>query len=163
MPFEQIQEYLNKYAKIISAPANLFPTFESSEQTGRPHIEVDNKGNLHYVVCERGKEYERKTTKELNELLFWGFQSITHTMAFDYELKHRIEHQDCRIIAFKKQEELLEQINKEWADTLKLKHEKLLAPTEEIKRLRKDYTELLESQGVTSWEAWLKACEKYPA
>lgn len=37
---------------------------------GGAHIEYD-QGGYHYIVNERGTEYERRTTKDTNEVLSW--------------------------------------------------------------------------------------------
>lgn len=47
-------------------------------------------------------------TKSLEEAVFRIFKSITQNIAFDYEFRHRIENQDCRIIAFQKHIEIME-------------------------------------------------------
>jgi superfamily II helicase len=81
---------------------------------GSPHIE-QNGDTYEFVVTERGSEFERQSTKSEDEILYWLFSSITHQMAVDYELHHRIEEQDCRIIYFPKHVELLQILNAEWA------------------------------------------------
>jgi hypothetical protein len=40
---------------VIDAPDHVLPTFGYSEETGRPHIEVDGAA-FHHVVVERGRE-----------------------------------------------------------------------------------------------------------
>ena len=56
-------------ANTIGAPANRLPTFGRSEQSGRPHIEVDPVG-YHYIIAERGQELERRITFDLDDLLY---------------------------------------------------------------------------------------------
>lgn len=101
----EIEAEVQKLAQRIGTTANVV-TYGYSRDGGYPHIEVDS-AHYHYVAVERGREIKRLSTSELDELLYWVFADTTHSMAFTYELKHRIEDQDPRRIAFAKQIELL--------------------------------------------------------
>jgi hypothetical protein len=162
MTLLEIKNEILKLADIISAPESKFPDFGSSNYQGKPHIDVDNYGNLYYIVVERNEEYERKITKDIKKLLFWIFESITFSMACDYELINRVENQDFRILLFNRQDELLEKLCFEWAEITRKKHKKLLNPTQEIKNNRKKYCTQLENEGMDLVSAWKIACEKYP-
>lgn len=104
---------IRQLAKFIDAPSSLIPATVPSDQ-GAPHIEANNSA-YHFVVCERGQELERRTTSEMDELLYWTFQSITFSMAADWELAHRQRGQDARRQLFKRQHELLGKLNAAWA------------------------------------------------
>ncbi|NOU59630.1 Imm63 family immunity protein [Marinifilum caeruleilacunae] len=134
MSYRFIKGLIEKFASRINAPVNLLPTYEHSEDFARPHIEIDVDNNLHFVVIERGKEIERRKTAELEELIYWVFEGITLTMAFDYEVKNRKQNQDPRIIAFNKQLELLNTIDSKLGHKCKQKQEKILldAPYSDI-------------------------------
>ena len=80
----------------------------SNSQEGE-YVFSDNQG-YHYVYSERGTESMHKTTDDLFEISYWVLDSIITSMAFDYELRHRIPNQDCRRIAFEKRLELLDYI-----------------------------------------------------
>jgi hypothetical protein len=95
LPLTEIKSRVKKLAAVIAASAETLPTFGSSEQSGRPHIEVDSRG-YHYIVAERGQELERLTTSDIDELLYLIFQWITFELAIKYELDHRIQGQDVR-------------------------------------------------------------------
>ena len=122
----EIQNLVNKLAEKVNAPSYLRPTFSAPIGDATPNIEVDNLGLYNYVISERGNEYERKLTSELNDLLYWIFASVTFSTACDYELKNRIEEKDCRRIIFVKQEELLGLLNKEWEEKEKKEHQSIL-------------------------------------
>jgi len=96
-------------ARHIGASSQDLPTYGISHDLGRPHVEVENV-LYHYVVMERGEELERRSTESYDELLYWIFSDVTHNLAFSYELRNRVEDQDCRRIAFPKQIELMKQI-----------------------------------------------------
>lgn len=80
---------------------------------GDPHIEIDD-GGYHYVIWERGTEHERRTTEELDELLYWLMDNITFQMALEYELHHRVPNQDFRRLLFETQLKLLNRINSDF-------------------------------------------------
>ena len=97
-------------ARHIGASSQDLPTYGISHDLGRPHVEVENV-LYHYVVMERGEELERRSTESYDELLYWIFSDVTHNLAFSYELRNRVEDQDCRRIAFPKQIELMKRIS----------------------------------------------------
>lgn len=108
----EIEAEVARLAQRIGAPRNAYPTFGYTADFARPHIEVES-GQYHYVVVERGAEVLRESTSDLNELLYWVFQSVTFSMACAYELEHRIPGQDSRRLMFSKQVELLTSIDPE--------------------------------------------------
>jgi hypothetical protein len=121
----EIEARVEKLAKVIDAPPSTFPTFGQSDQTGRPHIEVD-PGGYHFVVAERGTEFGRYTFAEIDDLLYKVFDSITFELSCDYELAHRVEGQDFRRILFQHQVELLARLSAQWADRQEQEHEEIL-------------------------------------
>ena len=108
----QLQQQVEILAKRI-APIAWRPTYGYSDDGALPHLEVDSNG-MHYVVVERGQEQLRRTTQEVDELLYWVFASITFSMASSYEVRHRIPNQDFRRLLFAKQAELLHRLNPAW-------------------------------------------------
>lgn len=55
----------------------LLPTLGYNEQSGRLHVEIDERG-YHYVVCERGSKFERQTTIDPKEPLDWICSNVTY-------------------------------------------------------------------------------------
>jgi hypothetical protein len=106
---QDIETDVAALAPRIGAAGQDLPTYGISHDFGRPHVEVDNV-LYHYVVVERGEERERRSTVRYDELLYWIFRDVTHQLAFSYELRNRVQDQDCRRIAFPKQIELMKQI-----------------------------------------------------
>ena len=94
----------------IGASDQDLPTYGTSEDFARPHIEVEH-GFYHYVIVERGVERDRRFSDSYDDLLYWIFRDVTHGLAFGYELQNRVEDQDCRRIAFPKQIELMRTID----------------------------------------------------
>ena len=163
MTLKEIENKVNQLGGIIKAASNLFPTYGFSKDFAYPHIEVDNIG-MHYVIIERGQELERKTTNNIDELLYWIFDNVTFSMSTDFELKNRDESKDCRRIMFSKQEELLDLINPEWKEIAKKEHKEILGrnPFDDLAGLRATYCGELRANGLSEPEINKLANEKYP-
>lgn len=108
----EIEAEVARLAERVAAPGNAYPTFGYTADFAHPHIEVGT-GQYHYVAVERGTEVFRKSTSDLDELLYWIFEGVTFSMACAYELAHRIPGQDFRRLMFSKQAELLTSIDPE--------------------------------------------------
>jgi hypothetical protein len=111
---EQVRGEVERRASLIDAPLSLLPTYGRTEDSARPHIEVDTRG-FHYVVVERGNELERLTTESLDELLYRIFQCLTFSMACAHEVRHRVPGKDPRRLMFQTQVELLGRLDAQWA------------------------------------------------
>lgn len=126
----------------IGASAQDLPTYGTSQDFARPHIEVEH-GFYHFVIVERGVERDRRFSDNYDDLLYWIFSGVTHSLAFSYELHNRIEDQDCRRIAFPKQIELMRRIDPALAERLKADIAEILQrapyddePTKAVNRMR---------------------------
>ena len=127
MTLSDIKEQVETLGERINAPQHLYPTYGRSEDGARPHIEIDDSGNLHFVIVERGQELERQTTTVPNDLLFWIFEGITFSMACAFELANRRHNKDFRRILFSKQEALLGCLNANWQEKEQTNHNLILA------------------------------------
>ncbi len=158
-----IQRAVNKLAKKLNAPEDLLPTYGYSIDFGHPHIEV-NKHGLHWVVIERGKEYKRKTTNDPHELLYWIFETVTSQMASKFGAENDVESQDFRRIYFRKQEELLGELDYSWAERARKEHEEILRehPFDDYASIRATLSKNLRDRGHSPEEAWRMSCDKYP-
>ena len=138
----------------IGALGYCLPTYGCSEDSARPHIEVDASG-YHYVVVERGQELKRITTLDLNELLYQIFEAITFSLACDYELAQRIETQDCRRLIFQYQVGLLSKLSEEWGFREVCQHKQILLehPFDDFASTRADLSKQI---------GWKAVCEKFP-
>lgn len=107
----------NQLYPIISDKANV-----SSD--GTTIYIADSK--YHYVNMERGQVRKHIESKNVEDILYQIFNSITFSIACDYELKNRKENEDFRRILWNKQLELLNKINKEYAKIRKNEIEQIL-------------------------------------
>jgi hypothetical protein len=159
----EIEAEVERLAAMIGAGKGMLPTYGSSNGTGTPHIEVDAR-LYHYVSAERGAEFDRWSTADLDELLYAVFRSVTFDMACKYELHHRIAGQDFRRMLFEKQMELMSVLSQGWAGRLSREKKKLLEvfPFDDAATTRAELAKQLRNQGNSAEEAWRAACEKYP-
>lgn len=160
----EIENIVKQLAEKINAPSYYLPTFSTPKGDATPNIEVDNSGLYNYVISERGNEYERKITADLNDLLYWIFASVTFSMACDFELKNRVENRDFRRMMFAKQEELLGILDKKWEEKERKEHQSILvnSPFDDLAGLRATYCGELRAKGLSESEIDKLAYEKYP-
>lgn len=138
-------------------------TFGYSEQSGRMHIETDGDG-YHYIVCERGSELERRTTTDLEALLYWLCSDVAFGMGVAYEFAQRDPAKDCRRMIFARQSALLQQISQQWAERCAQEQALTLQknPYDDLAGLRATLTRTLREKGYTQAQAWQAALAQYP-
>jgi hypothetical protein len=159
----EIKELVDQLAEKIGASQNILPTYGYSEQSGRPQIEVDSRG-YQFVVAERGNEFERFITDNIDDLLYKIFAGVTFWLSCQYELARRIEEQDCRRIIFHHQLELLSMLSPEWGERESQEHEQILKkhPFYDFASIRATHYGNLIKQGYSSEAADKIVYEKYP-
>ncbi|WP_090532441.1 Imm63 family immunity protein [Paraburkholderia sartisoli] len=123
---DQIKTMVEQMAVRISAPSSLLPTFGSSEDMGRPHVEVDADG-YHLIVVEKGAEQYRTTTKSRDDLMFELFRNVASAMAFEFEMNQMPRAVDPRSVAFAKAISILSALNADWAQRQKRHYEEVLS------------------------------------
>lgn len=123
---EEIKQVIETLAAKINAPEDLLPSYNEPAFDCHPYIEVDRFGVMFYKVYERGQERKYHLTAEIDDLLYIVFSDITFDMACKYELENRVETQDARRIIFKKQEDLLGELNNDWKAKRTKEHEEIL-------------------------------------
>jgi hypothetical protein len=116
---EEIQDRIYALGRKINAPMRLLRVLFTNPGEGRFVCMEDSRFIL--IDMERGHEMSRRETDSLDELLYWLMDNVVSTMAFDYELKNRNEWQDCRKIAFQKEEELFGKLNPAWKEKVEKK------------------------------------------
>lgn len=126
----ELKIQFEKIAKQIDFPVERLPYFVKSFTPGSGHegnyIKVDLSGEITCAYSERGVYDVELLTTNIDEVLYWFFQSIIFSRACDYERKNRIPNQDSRRILFAKEEELIRQINPLWEVKLKSYHADVL-------------------------------------
>ena len=100
-------------AERLNAPRAHVRFSTTPRHDGSPHIE-SNGNEFAYVTTERGDEYERRTTSNDDDDLYWLVSDLTREMASQYELSHRNPHADSRRMLFQKHIELLGTVNRDW-------------------------------------------------
>lgn len=125
MTLRTISDRYHTIARSLSAPQKHVRFATSPQHDGSPHVECYG-GEFHYIVTERGSEFEHRKTSHAEELLFWLVSDLTWAMASDWELQHRIEKEDFRRQLFRKDVELISKVRNEWGRRKKEKYEKIL-------------------------------------
>lgn len=120
-------------------PSRTGYTFLTARQdNGSAHVEFAD-GVFHCVVTERGTEYERRTTADIREILYWLVYDLTFWMAVSYEVKHRIPNQDFRRVMFAHQVELMKKADPHFAERLTLEKADTLAKNPFLDSLPQDW------------------------
>ncbi|MEM9859817.1 MAG: Imm63 family immunity protein [Bacteroidota bacterium] len=125
MNIEEVKRQIASAAELINAPKNLLPSYDRPRQDAHPYIEVDSLG-YHFIISERFIELERRTTNDINDLIYWVLDGITHEMAVRKELKYRKEREDFRRQLFEIQVDLMEKVSIDYAKRLKKKISEIL-------------------------------------
>lgn len=112
-----IKREVDRLARVVDAPERSLPTYGRSEDMARPHIEVAGP-HMSWVVVERGKEWERRTTDDLDELLYWIFRSVISEMSSKFAARHPVEGKEFRYPMFRKELELMGTLSPAWRSRL---------------------------------------------
>lgn len=119
LTLKEVREYIFKMSDRIPIRQDsaLLPMFSKTKDVfpEGASIYVDDK--YHYIIMERGRINKHYESEHLDDILYPLFESITFSLACDYEVKHRREHEDSRRQLWQKQLELLEKIDKHFAET----------------------------------------------
>jgi len=119
--FAEVRDRMEKLAQKIGASSRDLPTFGESIDGAHPNVEY-SEGCYSYVVVERGLELRRRTTRDVEELLYWTFSDITCSMASAYAAgKERF-----REVMFRYQLRLMSNLNEEWRRCEELRIRKVL-------------------------------------
>lgn len=139
-----IEADVAKLANRIEASRDDLPTYGITRDFGYSHVEIET-GLYHYVIVERGEEIDRRSSADYADLLYWIFKDVTHSLAFSYELMHRVENQDCRRIAFSQQIELMARLSRDMGTRLEQEIADILKrspyddePTKAVNRMRRE-------------------------
>jgi hypothetical protein len=94
---------------IIGIDAKRFDRYAKLNDDAYPFLEVNDA--YHYVIRERGSESRRRTTRDLDELLYWILEDRTAELASSYAVHHKVAGQEFRRPMFRHQLELLAKIS----------------------------------------------------
>ena len=114
---DSIKREVDRLARVVDAPERSLPTYGRSEDMARPHIEVAGP-HMSWVVVERGKEWERRTTDDLDELLYWIFRSVISEMSSKFAASHPVADKEFRYPMFRKELELMGTLSPAWRSRL---------------------------------------------
>ena len=163
LTLSEIKELVDQLAERIGAPQNTLPTYGHSEEGNGVYVEVDSRG-YQLVSAERGTEFERYSTADIDDLLYRIFRVVTFGLSCKYELAHRVEEQDCRRIMFQHQVELLSMLSPQWGEreTRDLDQILMKYPFDDFVNIRLSLCRKLKEQGYSEEAIDKLAYEQYP-
>ena len=115
--FIELQNKIYEYGERINAPRDLLRVFGGPQSDGTPYVEVLWSKYV-YASEERGREFDRRETDDLDLLCYWIMELVVSTLSYDYELRNRKYNQDSRRIAFAKMVELMGILSPVWRDRM---------------------------------------------
>ena len=111
-----LRDEVARLGALIDAPPNALVSFDSRIDMGAPYIWVEPGGPYHWIVKERGQTLDHRTTKDVDDILFWSFEATTGSMASHWAAQHPDDQQDFRVGMWAKQQELLMRLDPRWVD-----------------------------------------------
>ncbi len=159
----EIRDHVSTLGTSISAPISYLNIPDRSVFDGTPYVEIINE-EYHYVSAERGMEISRKTTHDVDELLYWIFKRVASAMASTYEFQNRVDGCDSRRKKFAKQIEIMERLHPKWGRLMQGEIEEILknSPYDDFSDDRVKLCKKLMDKGLSGEQAYEKACEKFP-
>jgi len=106
-------ERMLRLAAIVEAPRESLPGF-FPQDAAVPFVKVAD-GEMHWIVVERGRELERRSTRDLRVWLSWVFGAVTWNQASRWELNNRVPYVESRLSIFCRHLELLGRLDEDWA------------------------------------------------
>jgi len=114
---KQILRMANRYLGRIGQRVDNHFTFDAPEGDGTPCVMIDDEG-YHYVLSERGNEFERRTTKDINLLMYWIARDVVSRIAYRHIVKNP-KGLEQRCVAFMRKIELMRKIDVGFEEKLK--------------------------------------------
>lgn len=111
---------------------------------GAPHVELAD-GRYEYVVTERGRELERRTARDQDELLYWLMSDVTRGVAIALNAKRLFRTGDARRWWFAKDVEMLSGLRPEWGDRKRAEYARVLSKNPYLDQ---------KASGKRGWRFW---------
>lgn len=124
-PLHELQSEYTRLCRLAFDSEAEFSFQTEPQHDGSPHVEFSN-GKYHYVATERGLELERRSTGDIEEILYWMISDVTFWSGVEFELKTRVEGRDSRRIIFAEWRRLMARCGESFAERLEKHIEKTL-------------------------------------
>ena len=111
-----LRDEVARLGALIEAPPPALVSFNSRIDMGAPYVRVEPGGPYHWIVKEHGQTLDHRTTKDVDDILFWSFEATTGSMASRWAAEHPDGQRDFRVGMWAKQQELLMRLNPRWVD-----------------------------------------------
>jgi hypothetical protein len=128
----RLEEIRNKIIEMglqigLDGNSPLYPAFSELDKVFNEGASIYvTSSQYHYIIFERGNVIKHYKSREIENIIYPLFKSITMDLASKYELKHRSGHDDTRRLRWKKQLELLKIVDTEFYEKRKKEIEEIL-------------------------------------
>jgi Immunity protein 63 len=110
---DRVNDEVQRLRSIMEGQAVDWYDLSIDHDFGACHVEIDSQ--YHWISVERGKEFNRQTTDNVDDLLYWILANRAVANAMRWELDHRHPNDDFRRHYFARTVELLARVNLDWA------------------------------------------------
>ncbi|WP_430443813.1 Imm63 family immunity protein [Sphingorhabdus contaminans] len=126
-----------RHAELLSlmmGEARQSDAYRSLDDHEGQRLLIDAHG-YHLTYVERGQESRRRTTHDVDELLFWFLEQTTFSIGCAHEFANRVEGPDFRRMVHAKQRELFARLDPIWRARLEAWISAILAEHPYLDRL----------------------------
>lgn len=121
----KVQHFIDRYIELCESIAEgrvFYPLFTKDQArfSGCNSFIDYDKNTYQYGSYERGNCTINFESSDIYECMYHPIYDATWKLASDYELLHRIEGQDSRILSFKTWLSYMKKINMNWAEKLEI-------------------------------------------
>ena len=109
-----LRDEVARLGAIIEAPIQSLVSFDPKIDMGAPYVDFEPGGAYHWIVKERGKTLDHRTSQDVDDILFWSFEATTASMASRWAAMHPDNQRDFRVGMWAKQQELLQRLEPRW-------------------------------------------------
>lgn len=114
-----LQAEYNSIAQRVSPwDSGTYGILTERRDDGSSHVEFAD-GEYHYITTERGLDLSHQVTSSRDEMLYWLVYDLTFWLSVQFELKNRVDGQDCRRIMFAHWQKLMDRAGWQMAERLK--------------------------------------------
>lgn len=111
--FIELQNRIYELGEQIKAPKQLLRIYNAPQSDGTPYVLIF-PDIYWYIIEERGCEFERNSTTDLDVLCYWIMERVVTILSMNYEVENRVKGKDYRRVMFEKRIELMGGISLNW-------------------------------------------------
>lgn len=126
----EIRDQYKIFANKFGMPTNEFPyEFDVEPYDYGKYVKVSSTGSISLISNDRGKEVSRYDAKDIDDLLYVIFRSVSNSRAANYEMGIQASHPNSEQLAFARALEEIAKASDKWRDRLKKEQQEILEET----------------------------------